>query len=320
MAVITSAPPSIQPKRRRSDRRKLIRRKLIRRKLIGLLLISPWLIGVLLFKLLPILASLGLSFTDFHMLKPGETRFIGLDNYARLLHDEGVGYSLFETIALALTTIPLQLAASIGLAAILGSRRLRWPGFLRTMFFVPSIIPSVAILFMWVGFLDPHTGWLNRFVLEPLGLMGAGGIYSDAARRLILSLNSLWAIGPGMLIMLGAMQSVPREIEEAARVDGAGPIYRLFAITLPMISPAIFFALVINLISVFGGVLLLDRGNIFSGSESPIDGYISYQMFQQFDLGYTTALAWALLLLVMAVIYFLFRTSRKWVHYEDTGD
>jgi ABC-type sugar transport system permease subunit len=296
------------------------RRRVDRRKVTGLLLISPWLVGLLLFKLLPILASLGLSFTDFHMLTPGETRFVGLDNYVRLLHDEAVGYVLFETIALALTTIPLQLVASIGLAAILNSRRLRWPGFLRTMFFVPSIIPSVAILFMWIGFLDPNTGWLNRFILEPLGLMGAGGIYSDAAQRLVLSLNSLWAIGPGMLIMLGAMQSVPREIEESARVDGAGPFYRFFAMTLPMISPAIFFALVINLITVFGGVLLLDRGNIFSGSESPVDGYISYQMFQQFDLGYATTLAWVLLLLVMGVILFLFSTSRRWVYYADAGD
>lgn len=296
------------------------RRRVDRRKITGLLLISPWLIGLLLFKLLPILASLGLSFTDFHMLTPEETRFVGLDNYARLLQDEAAGYVLFETIALGLSTVPLQLVASISLATILNSRRLRWPGFLRTMFFVPSIIPSVAILFMWIGFLDPTTGWLNRFILEPLGLMGAGGLYSDAARRLILSLNSLWAIGPGMLIMLGAMQSVPREIEESARVDGAGPVFRLFAITLPMISPAIFFALVINLITVFGGVLLLDRGNIYSGSESPIDGYIAYQMFQQFDLGYATTLAWVLLLLVLAVILFLFYTSRKWVYYADASD
>ena len=302
-------PPATQPKQRRIDRRKLT----------GTLLISPWLIGLLLFKLLPILASLGISFTNFHMLNPGETRFTGLDNYVRLLHDETVGYVVFQTIAMALTSLPFQLVASIGLAAILASRRLKWPGFLRTMFFVPSIIPSVAILFMWFGFLDPNTGWLNRFILEPLGLMGTGGIYSDAARRLVFSLNSLWAIGPGMLIMLGAMQGIPREIEESARVDGAGPFYRLFSITLPMISPAIFFALVINLISAFGGVLLLDRGNVFSGSQSPFDDYISHQMFSQFDLGYATALAWAFLVLVLLVIIFLFSTSRKWVHYEDLG-
>lgn len=286
----------------------------------GLLLISPWLIGVALFRLLPILASLAISFTDFQMLTPEETQFVGLDNYARLVQDEAVGYVLFETLALALTSIPLQIVASIGLAAILNSRRLKWRGFLRTMFFVPSIIPSVAILFMWVGFLDPTTGWLNRFFLEPLGLAGSGGLYSDAARGLVTSLNSLWAIGPGMLIMLGAMQSVPAEIEESARVDGAGPFYRLFAITLPMISPAIFFALVINLITVFGGVLLLDRGNSFSGSESPFDGYVSYHMFQQFDLGYAATLAWAFLVLVLAVILVLFATSRRWVYYADSGE
>ena len=296
------------------------RRLMDRRKVVGLLLISPWLVGLLLFKLLPILASLAISFTDFHMLRPAETQFVGLDNYVQLFRDETVGYVLFQTIALALTSIPLQIVASIALAAILNGRRLKGRGFLRTMFFVPSIIPSVAILFMWFGFLDPNTGWLNRFILEPLGLAGGGGIYSDAARRLIFSLNSLWAIGPGMLIMLGAMQSLPKEIEESARVDGAGPFYRLFSITLPMISPAIFFAIVINLITVFGGVLLLDRGNVFSGSESPFDGYISYQMFNQYNLGYATTLAWAFFILVMVVILLLFSTSRKWVYYADVGD
>jgi multiple sugar transport system permease protein len=286
-------------------------------KTTGLLLISPWLIGFVLFKLLPILASFGLSFTNFYLLEPGETRFVGLENYGRLLQDDAVGFLIMATLSIAIRTIPLQLAASILLAALLNSPRLKARTALRTLFFLPSIIPSVAILFMWFGFADPTTGWLNRFILQPLGLTGFNDLYSDAAYALLITINSLWAIGPGMLIMLAAMQSVSTEIQEAARVDGAGPLVRFFRITLPMITPAIFFALIINLIAVFGGVILLDRGNTFRGGGSPFDGYITYWIFDEWQLGYAAALSWLFFVLVMIVIVLLFSTSRRWVYYPD---
>lgn len=281
------------------------------------MLILPWLIGVLLFKLLPILASLVISFTDFHMLTPEETRFIGLENYSEFFRDRWAGYVLFQTIAVALTTIPLQLIASMFLAALLNSPRLKARTALRTMFFVPSIIPSIAILFMWLGFTDPTTGWLNRLIIQPLGLSGFNDVYSEGARSFFFGISSLWSIGPGMLIMLGAMQSMSPEVHEAARVDGAGPFMRFFAITLPLISPAIFFALVINLIAVFGGVILLDRGNAFSGGSSPYDSYISHQMFDEWNFGYAAGLAWIFFVLVMITIIVLFTTSRRWVYFPD---
>lgn len=286
-------------------------------QIFGLLLISPWLIGFLLFKLLPILASLGISFTNFYMLSPEETKFIGLENYGRFFQDEAVAFLLFQTISAALATIPLQLIASIALAALLGNPRLMGKTLMRTLFFIPSIIPSIAILFMWFGFLDPTTGWLNRFILEPLGLGGQGGIFAEGAFRFVFTISSLWSIGPGVLIMLGAIKSVSPEIEEAARVDGAGPVMRFFAITLPMISPAIFFTLIINLITVFGGVILLDRGTTFSGSSSPFDQYITYQMFEEFNLGYASTLAWGFFVIVMIVVVLLFTSSRRWVYYPD---
>jgi multiple sugar transport system permease protein len=290
------------------------------RKRIGLLLISPWLLGFLLFKLLPILASLGLSFTDFYMLEPGQTRFIGLDNYERMIQDGPVGPLLAVTLSAAIQVIPLQLSASIALAALLNSSRLKASTLARTLFFIPSIIPSVAITFMWLGFIDPTTGWLNRFILEPLGLLGFDDMYSDAAVSLLIAINSLWSIGPGMLIMLGAMRGISQEIDEAARVDGAGPAVRFFRITLPMISPAIFFSLVINLIAVFGGVVLLDRGDMFRGSSAPFDGYISYWIFREFELGYAASLAWTFFVIVMAVVVALFASSRRWVYYPDRED
>jgi multiple sugar transport system permease protein len=286
-------------------------------KTTGLLLVSPWLLGFLLFKLLPILASFGLSFTDFYMLEPGRTQFIGLANYARFFRDEAVGYLMVMTVNVALGTIPLQLAASTALAAMLSSPRLKGGTAVRTLFFLPSIIPGVAILFMWRGFSDPNVGWLNRFILRPLGLAGFNDLYSDAAVALLFAISSLWSIGPGLLIMLAAIQSVSPEIQEAARVDGAGPLTRFFKIILPIISPAIFFSLIINLITVFGGVVLLDRGSTFGGSSSPFDGYIGYWMFDRWDLGYAASLAWLFFLLVLVVVVALFASSRRWVYYPD---
>lgn len=287
------------------------------RQVTGLLLISPWLVGLVLFKLLPILASLAISFTDFYMLTPQETVFTFLENYVHILHDEAVGYVLFETIGMALFTVPLQLAASIFLAALLSNPRLKAKTALRTLFFLPSIIPSVAVFFMWIGFVNPSTGWLNRLILEPLGLTGFNNVYSEGATALLFAFSSLWSIGPGMLIVLGAMMGLPPEIQEAARVDGAGPLTRFFSITLPLVSPALFFALIINLIAVFGGVVLLDRGNVYSGSLSPYDGYVSEVMFRQFELGYASSLAWTFFILVMILVVFLFSTSRRWVYYPD---
>lgn len=286
-------------------------------KTTGILLISPWLVGFLLFSMLPILASLAISFTDFHMLKPEETSFIGLANYGRLLQDEAIGYLIVATLGRAIQTVPLQLIASILLAALLCSPRLKAAVPVRTLFFVPSIIPGVAILFMWFGFMDPTTGWLNRFILPVLGLDGFNDVYSDAATAFLIGISSLWAIGPGMLIMLGAMKSISPEIHEAARVDGAGPLVKFFRITLPVITPAIFFSLVINLIAVFGGVILLDRGNSFRGGGAPFDYYITYWMFEQWNLGYAAGLAWFFFVLVMVVVVALFASSRRWVYFPD---
>lgn len=297
---------------------KLKQKKRIRYdKRFGLLLISPWLIGLFFFKVLPILASLAISFTDFYLLRPEDIHFVGLENFNRLIHDQAVGYVFFQTIALVIGTVPFQLGASIVIAKVLSNAKLKGRMLLRTLFFFPSIIPSVAILFMWLGFVDPSTGWLNRLFLRPLGLEGFNDLYSQGAVSLLFAISSLWSIGPGLLIMLGALQGIPKDIQESARVDGAGPLTRLFTITLPLISPAIFFSLVINLVMAFGGVVLLDRGNSFSGSNSPVDGYISYMMFDRWDFGYAASLAWVFFAVVMIFIYFIFRTSKNWVFFPD---
>ncbi|MCG2786815.1 MAG: sugar ABC transporter permease [Anaerolineae bacterium] len=292
---------------------------LLRRRegLIGLLFLSPWILGFVLLKLAPIVASLVFSFTDFYMLTPEEISFVGLENYLRVLGDIDAGSSLSGSLGYFLFTVPIQLFAALALAAVFSSNRVRAKSFLRPLFFMPSIIPAGAILFIYLGFVDPGSGWLNRLIMEPLGLPPVPGPFTGMSFSILLGLMALWSIGPGFLIMYGAMQAIPSEIIEAARVDGAGPLARFFYISIPMISPAIFFALVINLTSAFGGTVLLDRGYLFSVSLSPMESYINSMMFGKFELGYAAALAWVMFAVTMLITLALFRSANRWVYFPD---
>ncbi len=288
-----------------------------RQALTGLVFISPWLIGFALFKLLPILASLAISFTDFYALKPEQTHFVGFSNYLHLLHDQNVGLALVATFGYAMMAVPVQLLAALFFANLLNNSRLRGRTLLRTLFFMPSIVPGLAILLLWMGFADPQTGWLNQLILGPLHLPLYGGIRSESGYNSFLLLQLLWAIGPGFLIILGSMSSINPELYEAARVDGAGPTMQFLNVTIPMVSPAIFFSLVISLIGVFGGTVLLDQSNPFTGGQSAYDSYLNYVMFTDFKLGYAASLAWIFFLLMIAVTILLFSSARRWVYYAE---
>jgi multiple sugar transport system permease protein len=284
---------------------------------IGMMMISPWLLGLLIFKLLPILASLALSFTDFHLLNPDKIQFVGLANYRIVFRDEQAVTVLWQTVKLALVVIPLQTFASIVVAALLSSQKLLARNTMRTLFFLPSIIPAFAAALMWQGYVSPATGWLNRLILDPLGLASLNHFYSRGASQPLFILSSLWTIGPGILIMMGAMQGISSEIYEAARMDGAGRITRFFKITIPLITPAIFFSLVLNLTAVFGGAILLDRGNRWRNDFSSYDGYINYVLFDMFRLGYASSLAWIFFVFVLILVLILFGTSKRWVYFPD---
>jgi multiple sugar transport system permease protein len=299
------------------SRRALARRKPRSSRQEGLLLVSPWVIGLVLFNLLPALSSLALSLTDFFLLTPAETSFVGLKNYLEVLQDAETWRVLAGTFRFALIIIPLQTGASILLAAALSHRRLLFKNTLRVLFFFPSIIPAPAAAYMWQGFVNPLSGWLTNLLLAPFGLQDLNVFYTRGPGEALFILSSLWTIGPGILIMMGAMQGIPDEIHEAAHIDGAGRFTRFFAITLPMISPAVFFSLIINLTAVFGGAMLLDRGFSFSTNFSSYDDYVNYVLFDLFRLGYASGLAWIFFVLVMLVVLFLFASSKRWVYFPD---
>ncbi|HLO13661.1 MAG TPA: sugar ABC transporter permease [Anaerolineales bacterium] len=277
---------------------------------IGLLFLSPWLIGFVLLKALPILAALILSLTDFKMLSPGSTKFVGLENYAHFFRDSAAGASLFGSLGYFLVTVPLEMVVALALAAIFTSERIKNKRLSQTLIFMTSIIPATSIFFIFQGSLE----YANRLYFKPLDLPPIQG------NSLLLPFMTLWSIGPGFLIMYSAMESISKEVYEAARVDGAGPFARFVLITLPMISPAIFFTLVVNLTGAFGGAVLLDRGYILGFSLSPMEGYINNVMFNQAKLGYASALAWVTFAVMMTITIFLFRSAKRWVYFPEEDE
>lgn len=290
-----------------------------RRYIPGILLISPWLMGALLLKLAPILASFWFSLTDFKMTRPDDINLIGLDNYIKMATDEQVYIILFETLGFALLSIPVQLAAALFLAALLQNKHIVGRNIYRALIFLPSIVPGAAIFNVWRGFLDPRDGWLNNLILLPLGFPAYPGPNTEAGANFAIILASVWSIGPSFLIMLSAMEGVDKHLYEASRVDGAGPLYRFINITIPMISPAIFFSLILSVVTVFGGAILMDRSTGFGGGgQSPFDELIYNMMFQDQALGMAAAYAWVMFIMVMALIIWIFRSAINWVHYPDT--
>ena len=244
------------------------------------------------------------------MLAPEETSFVGVENYIRFFQDRAAGASLFGSLGYFLLTVPLEMIVALVLAAIFTSARLKNKRLARTLIFMTAIIPSTSIFFIFLGSLE----YAERLIFTPMNLPPIQGF------GLLLPFMALWSIGPGFLIIYSAMESVPDEIYEAARVDGAGPFARFVFITLPMISPAIFFTLVVNLTGAFGGAVLLDRGYILSFSLSPMESYINNTMFSQADLGYASALAWVTFAVMMTLTLLLFRSAKHWVYFPEESD
>jgi ABC-type sugar transport system permease subunit len=291
-----------------------------RNRLWGLALISPWLIGLLALKLFPILASFVLAFMYYPLLAPEQAEFISLTNFINIFKDPIAWSVLYQTISQALIIVPVQVGASVLLASVLNHKGLKMKNTMRSLFFLPSIIPATAAMYMFQGFFDPSTGWLNALILGPLGLARLAGVIDFSAVggvRLLFIMTSLWSIGPGFLIMMSGLQAIPAEILEAAQIDGANQLQHFFGITVPMISPAIFFTIILNLTAVFGGSMLFNSGNVLSVEQSSYDGYIHYVLFELQRLGYASSLAWVFFILVMIIVLTLFVTSKRWVYFPD---
>jgi ABC-type sugar transport system permease subunit len=293
-----------------------------RKQLWGWLFISPWLIGLLVFTLLPMFASLIFSFTEFKLSDAQNIRFNGLDNYLQLFQDPNIPIALGATFRFALIALPLSLLLPVGLAALLNSEYLAGKRFFRIAFYAPYMVPVVSAAYIWSGVLNTDSGWINRF-LGLFGIAGPNWLFSLDWIYPALNIVGLWGIGNAMLITLSSMQGVPTELYEAAKVDGASEWARFRHITLPMISPVIFYNLVLSVIGLFRYFevpFILKEGTGDPGNATLFYNIHLYKTAFSFqDMGYGSTLAWFLFLMAFAATLFLFWSSKYWVYYAS-GD
>ena len=288
----------------------------------GLVFISPWIIGFLLFTLIPIIATLGFSFTNYSPVVPEETQFIGLQNYTRAFTDSKVSTSLLVTIRYAALSIPVSFAFGLLLAMLVNAEHLMFKNVFRTSFYMPSMIPVVAGGVIWAGVMNTQTGWVN-LGLEAVGIPGPDWLNSTTWIYPALVLIGLWGVGNLMLTLLAGLQGVPNELYEAAEIDGANGLQQFWFITLPMITPVVFYNLTLMLIGAFK---YFDLAYVLkNGTGGPADATLFYNLnlyknaFEYNLMGYGSALAWVLLLIVLVLTIIMFRSSGRWVYYAGEG-
>lgn len=287
-----------------------------RRSLWGYLFLTPWLIGLVVFVIGPILASLYFSFSEYNILKP--PRVVGLANYKKaLFSDELFWSSLGRTLYYAAVVVPLGVIGSLFFAILL-NQQLKATNLFRTLFFLPHLTPTVAMAILWTWLLHPQIGPINTF-LGNIGLPKPGWLADPKWAIPSLILMSLWAGWGGnrMLIFLAGLQGVPQELVEAAEIDGAGTWAKFRNVTLPMISPTMLFNLVLGVIGalkVFSMAYVATKGGP-SYATWFFALHIYSQAFDYYRMGYGTALAWLFTVLVLTFTFIQLRFSSRWVFY-----
>lgn len=291
--------------------------------------IAPWLAGFVALTLFPLLVGFLISLSNYNGLNINTVKFVGLDNYLRAFADRNTLYALQRTILFTLINVPLSLGLSFGIALLL-TQKIYAQGLFRTLFYIPSIIPIVAGVWIWKLMMDTNSGLVNGL----LSVFRPGTAISWLANypTFVLLLLATWAgTGGAMIIFLAGLQGVPKDLEEAALIDGA-TIFQMFRlITLPLMTPVIFYQLILT--GIFSLQILVEPillGSKGSGADllstmPPRPNYVymvhTYnQIFTNQRFGYGTALLWLLFALILALTLLVFRTSRYWVHYETDQD
>jgi multiple sugar transport system permease protein len=278
------------------------------------LFILPWIIGLILFDAGPILASFAMSFTSWTVLEP--PKFVGMANYARLISDPLFLKAMGNSLYFGFGSVGLGLIISFLMALLLNQQVLGMSIF-RTIFYLPSVVSGIAVAILWTNILHPDFGLLN-LALGWFGIKGPAWLVDPNWAMPALIMMSLWGAGGSMVIFLAGLQSVPQHLYEAASIDGAGSWAKFWTITVPMMSPVIFYNLIVGFIgSLQGFVLVLIMTNGGPANATLMIGLYLYRLaFQFFQMGYASALAWVLLMVIIAITAVQFYISRYWVYYE----
>lgn len=284
----------------------------------GLLFLSPWIFGFIVFTVFPTIASLIFSFTNYNPIHPELTSFIGLTNYQRLFTDPFFRQAVGVTFRFVLISIPFALAVPLGIALLVNSENLLGKNLYRTLFYLPSMIPLVVNVMVWRGIMNSDSGWLNG-ALKLIGITGPNWFQDEKWVLPALTLMGFWGVGNAMIIMLAGLQNVPTELYDAAKVDGATGWQKFWNVTIPMISPIIFYNLVLSMIGTFqyftqAYIVSNGRGDP-NGATMFYNLYLYRTAFNFLDMGYGATLAWVMFVFVLVITIILFRTQKFWVFY-----
>lgn len=282
------------------------------------LCISPWIVGFLVFILGPMIASLYISFTRWNLLE--EARWVGMANFERLfLRDDKFWQALKVTVLYTLMYVPTELIGGLGLALLM-NQKIRGIKIVRTIYYLPSVLAGVAYVVVWMWMLNPEGGLINGF-LNVLGLEGPRWLTDPDTALYAIWIMSIWGLGRTAIIYLAGLQDVPGEIYEAASLDGAREGRLFWSITIPLITPTIFFNLVLSIISTFQTF----TSAFVATNGGPLDStlfyvlYIYRQAFGSFRMGYASAMAWILFIIILILTLIVVRSSSRWVYYEGEG-
>jgi multiple sugar transport system permease protein len=284
------------------------------------LFLTPWLIGLVVFVIGPIVASLFISMTDWNLLNP--PKWIGLDNYTKMFGDRDFYNSLGVTLRYVALSVPIYMIVGLAVALLL-NQKLRGMYVFRTILFMPSVIAGTAMAVLWSMLLNPDVGIVNQ-VLTSLGVAEPPRWLAsrDWAVPAVV-LMGLWGIGGGVIIYLAGLQNIPPHLYEAAAIDGASPLQKFWHVTLPMLTPTLFFQLITGLVGAFQ---VFDVAYVLSGQGARASALLFYLLnvynegFRSARFGYASALAWVLVIVAAVSIVILFRTSERWVYYEGESD
>jgi ABC-type sugar transport system permease subunit len=290
-----------------------------RRARWGYVFIGPWIIGFLAFTAFPMVATFVFTFTNINLAQAEPLRFVGLKNYETLLRDRQVWDSLGITLKFAVLALPVAVILPFVVALLLHSRHLRFSGVFRVLFFLPYVVPFVAGVFIWQSMLNADTGWIN-IMLKAIGiskppdwLENPTWVYPG------LVIMGVWGIGAGVIVYLAGLRGIPTDLYEAARIDGAGAWASLRYITVPMMTPVIFYTIVLAVVEVlqyFLVPLVLKNGTGEPGGSTMFYNLYLYKNFFTFqNMSYGATLAWVLFAISLVITLVLFGTARRWVYY-----
>lgn len=306
-----------------TGKRKAIWSARSREALNGYIFVSPWVLGFLIFVIGPMIGLIWLSFQRWDLI--GDPRSVGWRNYERLFSDRLFLKSMEVTIVYGLGRVPLGIFVALGTALLLNNRRIKFIGIWRTIYYMPVVLPPVAISLVWMWIYNPRYGILNTMIQQFLGIPGPRWLDDAALVLPSLMVMAVWAAaGRNMIIYLSGLQGISNELYEASAIDGAGYWRQFFRITLPLLTPVIFFNLITGMIDTFK--LFTQAYVMTEGGPRNQSLFFTYYLFQkgfqQYQMGYASAMAVVVFIIIMVLTLLVFRWSKAWVFYEGelTGD